>query len=52
MKNKPNELITPITREDYREYDPVDYPAHYNKGGVQCIDAIASMQGDGFKYYL
>jgi hypothetical protein len=46
------ESIKPITREDYKEYDPVDYPAHYNKGAVQCIDAIASMQGDGFKYYL
>ena len=34
------------------EHDPVDYPAHYNQGGIQCIDAIASMQGDGFKYYL
>ena len=38
------------TKEE--QHDPVNYPAHYNQGGVQCIDAIASMQGDGFKYYL
>ena len=29
------ESIKPITREDYKEHDPVDYPAHYNKGAVQ-----------------
>ena len=44
--------VKDITRENYKKYDPVNHPAHYNKGGVQCIDAIASMQGDGFKYYL
>jgi len=55
MKNKYG--IPEFTKEGYfktkeEKYDPVNYPAHYNKGGVQCIDAIASMQGDGFKYYL
>ena len=23
-----------------KDYDSVDNPAHYNKGGVECIDAI------------
>jgi len=32
--------------------DDVNHPAHYNKGGVGCIDAIKSCQGDGFRYYL
>jgi|TARA_A100001015_G_scaffold189100_1_gene210615 hypothetical protein len=34
------------------DFDPVDYPAHYNQGDIQCIDAIKSALGDGFKYYL
>ena len=34
------------------KHDPVNYPSHYNKGGIGCIDAIKSCQGDGFKYYL
>ena len=46
MKNKYG--IPEFTKEGYfkskeEKYDPVNYPAHYNKGGVQCIDAIASM---------
>lgn len=23
-----------------REYDAVEHPAHYNKGGIECIEAI------------
>mgnify|MGYP003628818967 CR=1 FL=1 len=38
--------------QELGDSDPVHSPLHYNKGEVQCIDAIASMQGDGFKYYL
>ena len=34
------------------ENDPVNFPSHYNKGGIGCIDAIKSCQGDGFKFYL
>ena len=34
------------------DFDPVDYPAHYNQGDIQCIDAIKSALGNGFKYYL
>ena len=33
------------------ENDPVNFPAHYNRGSIGCIDAIKSCQGDGFKYY-
>ncbi len=33
--------------------DPVNAPAHYNQGGVQCIDAIeASMSAEEFQGYL
>ena len=34
-----------------KKHDPVNFPSHYNKGGIGCIDAIKSCQGDGFKYY-
>ena len=35
-----------------KKHDPVNYPSHYNKGDIQCIDAIKSCQGYGFRYYL
>ena len=34
-----------------KKHDPVNYPSHYNKGGIGCIDAIEACQGNGFKYY-
>ena len=34
------------------EYDPVRRPAHYNMGGVECIDYIKQVLGlDGFIAY-
>lgn len=34
------------------EFDPVMKPSHYNKGGVECIDAIrASMSLEAFAGY-
>ena len=35
-----------------KKHDPVNYPEHYNKGDIQCIDAIKACQGYGFRYYL
>ena len=32
--------------------DMVNHPPHYNKAGIECIDAIAAATGDGFEYYL
>jgi|TARA_Y100000361_G_C10943210_1_gene229858 hypothetical protein len=32
--------------------DMVNHPAHYNKTGIECIEAIKAMLGSGFKYYL
>ena len=32
--------------------DMVNHPPHYNKFGVECIDAIKSACGEGFEYYL
>ena len=32
--------------------DPINHPQHYNKGGVECIDAIrASMTKEAFAGY-
>ena len=34
------------------EFDPVNKPAHYNQGGIECINAIqASMTDDQFAAY-
>ena len=32
--------------------DMVNSPAHYNKAGIETIDAIQAMTGDGFEFYL
>ena len=32
--------------------DMVNHPPHYNKAGVETIDAIQAMTGDGFEFYL
>ena len=32
--------------------DMVNNPPHYNKYGVECIEAISSATGEGYEYYL
>jgi len=32
--------------------DNVNHPPHYKQGDIECIDAIKSCLGDGFKFYL
>jgi|TARA_R100001480_G_scaffold154021_1_gene158228 hypothetical protein len=32
--------------------DMVNSPAHYNKAGIETIDALQAMLVDGFDYYL
>ena len=32
--------------------DMVNNPPHYNKTGIECIDAIRAATGDGYEYYL
>jgi hypothetical protein len=32
--------------------DMVNNPEHYNKAGIECIEAIAAATGEGFEYYL
>jgi len=35
-----------------KEVDMVNNPPHYNKSGIECIDAIAAATEDGFEYAL
>ncbi len=32
--------------------DNVNNPVHYNKSGIECIDAIEAATGEGFEFYL
>jgi len=32
--------------------DMVNHPKHYNKAGIETIDALQAMLTDGFDYYL
>ena len=32
--------------------DMVNHPPHYNKYGIECIDALRASTGEGFEYYL
>ena len=35
-----------------KDKDMVNNPPHYNKYGVECIEAISSATGEGYEYYL
>ena len=37
---------------DCNAKDMVNSPPHYNKYGVECIEAIQSATGEGYEYYL
>tara|TARA_R100000654_G_scaffold56917_1_gene83311 strand:- start:1736 stop:2044 length:309 start_codon:yes stop_codon:yes gene_type:complete len=57
MKNKFKE-IEEKSKEHTVKYlsgkkdDMVNHPPHYNKAGIETIDAIKAMTGDGFEFYL
>tara|TARA_E500000318_G_scaffold26978_1_gene27000 strand:- start:625 stop:888 length:264 start_codon:yes stop_codon:yes gene_type:complete len=38
--------------EKAEKEDMVNSPKHYNESGIECIDALEAMLGDGFKSYL
>jgi hypothetical protein len=38
--------------DNRRKNDAVNNPPHYNKSGIECVDAIAAATGEGFEYYL
>tara|TARA_R100000781_G_C4031310_1_gene110700 strand:+ start:164 stop:442 length:279 start_codon:yes stop_codon:yes gene_type:complete len=35
-----------------RKPDMVNHPPHYNKEGIECIDAIKAALGPGMEFYL
>jgi hypothetical protein len=35
-----------------KDEDMVNHPTHYNKAGIETIDALEAMLGDGFESYL
>ena len=38
--------------EDKTTEDMVNHPPHYNKAGIETIEAIKAMTDGGFEYYL
>ncbi len=49
--------MTQLRHEEYmrqaaKQADMVNSPPHYNKAGIECIDALRAVTGDGFEYYL
>ena len=39
-------------KQAQEQTDMVNSPPHYNKAGIETIQAIKAMLGEGFKYYL
>ena len=48
----PVQEIINTTKRVEKKIDMVNSPPHYNKTGVECIDAIRAATGDGYEYYL
>ena len=41
-----------IREYEAKQADMVNNPPHYNKSGIECIEAIAAATEDGFQFYL
>ena len=39
-------------KQQTADMDMVNHPPHYNKAGIECIDAIRAATGEGFEHYL
>ena len=58
MKNKLKEMEDKTKEQTVKylsgkkEEDMVNHPPHYNKAGIETIDAIKAMTDGGFEYYL
>tara|TARA_R100001510_G_C7643618_1_gene201136 strand:- start:852 stop:1148 length:297 start_codon:yes stop_codon:yes gene_type:complete len=51
MRNRASELEK-AGKEAYGNVDMVNSPPHYNKAGIECIDALRAVTGEGYEYYL
>ena len=45
-------MIRKLQEAEQKKEDMVNHPAHYNKAGIETIDAIGAATNEGFKYYL
>jgi hypothetical protein len=52
MRERMREEITNTADRIAAKLDMVNSPPHYNKAGIECIDAIAAATGDGYEHYL
>jgi hypothetical protein len=50
-KLKPEWLEPDPTVNECLTTDSVNHPAHYNQGGIECIEAIKAATGSGFVKY-
>ena len=41
-----------MRRQQEEDKDMVNSPEHYNKAGIETIDALKAMLTDGYDYYL
>lgn len=53
VENKAEEQrVKYLSGKDKQTTDMVNHPPHYNKAGLETIDAIKAMTNEGFEYYL
>ena len=52
MARRMKEEQAKIQSDNIEIEDMVNHPIHYNKAGIETIDAIEAVTTDGFKYYL
>jgi len=45
-------MVRRLQEAEQKKEDMVNHPAHYNKAGIETIDAIEAATNKGFKYYL
>ena len=47
-----DKLMDEFYAKKNKNEDMVNSPPHYNKSGIECINAIQAATGDGYEYYL
>jgi len=52
MERHVDYMIRKLKEVEHKEQDMVNSPIHYNKAGIETIDALEAMLVDGFDYYL
>tara|TARA_R110002020_G_scaffold51342_2_gene145312 strand:+ start:540 stop:836 length:297 start_codon:yes stop_codon:yes gene_type:complete len=52
MARRMREEQAKIQSDNIEIEDMVNHPIHYNKAGIETIDAIEAATTNGFKYYL